>query len=138
MERRFALSLAVALSLVVSLALAFAAPALAPAAESAPATSAAESAETAGEIAPRPQPVTQRIDLSLRDADLVEVLRSFAKLGGFNLVIDPGVKGRVTVELRDVRWDAALVMILRTHGLSAEVNGRIVSVAPQPQPPPRR
>jgi type II secretory pathway component HofQ len=42
------------------------------------------------------------------------------------------VKGKVTVELRDVPWDAALVTILRTHGLAAEVDGRIVSVAPQP------
>lgn len=125
MERR------IALTLVVSLALVCAAPSFAPAAP------AADSEGTAREATPRPQPVTQRIDLSLRDADLVEVLRSFAKLGGFNLVIDPGVKGRVTVELRDVRWDAALVMILRTHGLSAEVNGRIVSVAPPPPPSPR-
>jgi type IV pilus assembly protein PilQ len=42
------------------------------------------------------------------------------------------VKGRVTVELRDVPWDAALAVILRTHGLAAEVDGRIVSVAPLP------
>jgi type II secretory pathway component GspD/PulD (secretin) len=74
----------------------------------------------------------ERIDLSLRDADLVEVLRSFAKLGRFNLVLDPAVKGRVTVELRDVPWDAALAVILRTHGLAAEVDGRIVSVVPLP------
>lgn len=80
----------------------------------------------------RPRRVGERIDLSLRDADLVEVLRSFAKLGGFNLVIHPAVKGKVTVELRDVPWDAALVTILRSHGLAAEVDGRIVSVAPRP------
>ncbi|HEX6202465.1 MAG TPA: secretin and TonB N-terminal domain-containing protein [Thermoanaerobaculia bacterium] len=74
----------------------------------------------------------ETISLSLRDADLVEVLRSFARLGGFNLVVDPAVKGTVTVELRDVPWTAALAVILRTHGLAAEVDGRIVAIHPLP------
>jgi type IV pilus assembly protein PilQ len=77
----------------------------------------------------KPKYVGERIDLSLRDADLVEVLRSFAKLGKFNLVVDPAVQGKVTVELEDVPWDAAMAVILRTHGLAAEVDGRIVSVS---------
>jgi type IV pilus assembly protein PilQ len=81
---------------------------------------------------PPPAPAPQTISLSLRDADLVEVLRTFARLGGFNLVVDPGVSGKVTVELRDVRWQDAMVVILRTQGLAAEVNGRIVSVRPLP------
>jgi type IV pilus assembly protein PilQ len=61
--------------------------------------------------------------LSLKDADLRELLRSFAKLGCFNLVLDPGVQGEVTVELHDVPWDQALSVILKTHGLAAEEAG---------------
>ena len=78
------------------------------------------------------EPSAETISLSLRDADLVEVLRSFARLGGFNLVVDPRVKGTVTVELRDVRWQHALAVILRTHGLAAEIDGRIVAIRPLP------
>jgi type IV pilus assembly protein PilQ len=63
------------------------------------------------------------ISLSLKDADLREVLRSFAKLGRFNLVLDPGVQGEVTVELHDVPWDQALSVILEAHGLAAEDAG---------------
>lgn len=81
---------------------------------------------------PRPARPPETISLSLREADLVEVLRSFARLGGFNLVVDPAVKGTVTVELRDVRWELALAVILRTHGLAAEVDGRIVAIHPLP------
>lgn len=91
--------------------------------------------------APRPRPAplhpVERIDLSLREADLVEVLRSFAVLGGFNLVVDPGVKGTVTVELKDVEWPLALAAILRTHGLAAEIDGRIVAIRPLPGLPRR-
>jgi len=71
------------------------------------------------------------ISLSLRDAPLTEVLRTFAQLVGFNLVIAPGVHGSVTAELKDVPWDQALDVILKTNGLAAEVDGRIWWVAPR-------
>jgi type IV pilus assembly protein PilQ len=71
------------------------------------------------------------ISLSLRDAPLPEVLRSFARLAGFNLVLDPRVQGEVTVELKDVPWDQALHVILKTHGMGAEVDGRVWLVEPR-------
>lgn len=72
----------------------------------------------------------QPIDLSVRDADLVEVLRSFSRIGGFDLVIDPAVTGTVTAELHQVPWDQALEQILRANGLGMEVSGRVAGVAP--------
>ena len=69
------------------------------------------------------------ISLSLKEADLAEVLRSFAKISGLNLILDPAVKGKVTVELKDVPWDQALSVILKTHRLGLEVDGRIWSVS---------
>lgn len=73
----------------------------------------------------------ERIDLSLRDADLRETLRSFARMAGFNVVLHPEVEGRVTVELRDVAWEEALATILRTHGLGAVVDDREMGVGPR-------
>lgn len=75
----------------------------------------------------RPVPV---ISLSVKDADLVEVVRSLARIAEVNLVIDPGVQGKVTAELVDVRWDRALAVILKTQGLAMELDGRILTVAP--------
>jgi hypothetical protein len=78
-------------------------------------------------VAPtRPVPI---ISLSVKDADLVEVVRSLARIAGVNLVIDPGVRGTVTAELIDVRWDHALAVILKTQGLAMELDGRILTVA---------
>jgi len=65
----------------------------------------------------------ERISLSLRDADLREVLRSFAKLAQVNMIIDPKVEGKVTLEFRDVPWDQALYVICKTHGLGIDVVG---------------
>jgi type II secretory pathway component HofQ len=69
------------------------------------------------------------ISLSVRDADLVEVVRSLVRIAGLNLVVDPGVRGTVTAELRDVPWDRALAVILKTQGLAMELDGRVVVVA---------
>lgn len=71
------------------------------------------------------------ISIRLRDAPLPEVLRAFAQLAGFNLVLDPRIhQGTVTVELEDVPWDQALHVILKTHGLGAEVDGRLWLIEP--------
>lgn len=77
----------------------------------------------------------ERISLSLKDADLREVLRSFAQLGGFDLVLHQEVRGSVTLELHDVPWDQALSVILRTHGLAAELSDGRLWAGPAP---PRR
>ena len=70
------------------------------------------------------------INLSLRNADLVEVLRTFAEIGDFNLIISPAVSGTVTVELKGVPWDQALEQILKINRLGMEITGGRVEVAP--------
>jgi hypothetical protein len=77
----------------------------------------------------------KRIDLSLRDADLVEVLRSFAEMFDLDLVIDPRVSGRVTVELHDVPWTDALGVVLRVNGLGIDVSLGVATVSPGGSPP---
>ena len=70
------------------------------------------------------------ISLELKDADVREVLRSFAKISGLNIVIQPGVRGSVTVQLESVPWDQALDQILKINGLGYELDGNIMRIAP--------
>jgi type IV pilus assembly protein PilQ len=70
------------------------------------------------------------ISMSLRDADLVETLRSFALISGLNIVIQPGVRGSVTVQLEDVPWDQAFEQILKINNLGYELEGNIMRIAP--------
>lgn len=76
------------------------------------------------------QYVGERYSFSLRDADLVETLRSFATMSNLNMVIQPGVGGTVTMELTDVPWDQAFEQVLKINGLSYEVEGNIMRIAP--------
>jgi len=45
-------------------------------------------------------------------------------------VVYPGVRGAVTVSLKDVPWDQALDLILRSNGLGYLREGRVLRVGP--------
>ena len=68
------------------------------------------------------------ISLDLKDADLVDVCRTFSEIAKANVVVDPGVKGSVTVRLRDVPWDQALDLILRMNGYADVREGNIIRI----------
>src|SRR5205823_4552312 len=45
------------------------------------------------------------IDLKVTNADVTDVLRTFAQISGLNVIVQPGVTGTVTAELENVPWD---------------------------------
>jgi type IV pilus assembly protein PilQ len=68
------------------------------------------------------------ISLNLKDADIKDVLRTFAQLTGLNMAIDPGVSGSVTVDFVEVPWDQALDIILRQNGLRFVLEGNVMRI----------
>jgi len=68
------------------------------------------------------------ISLNLKDADIKDVLRTFAQLTGLNIAVDPQVTGSVTVDFVDVPWDQALDLILRQNGLTYVLEGNVMRV----------
>jgi type IV pilus assembly protein PilQ len=68
------------------------------------------------------------ISLNLKDADIKDVLRTFAQLTGLNIAVDPFVKGTVTVEFNEVPWDQALELILRQNQLTYVLEGNVMRV----------
>jgi len=72
----------------------------------------------------------QPISLDFQGADLRAVLRVFSEISGLNVVIDPSIQGTVDVALRDVPWDQALDIILRSNKLGYSLDGTIVRIAP--------
>lgn len=61
------------------------------------------------------------------EADIKNVLLFFGKTYKLNIVIDPGVSGKVTIRLVNVPWDQALDLILRQHGLAMIKNGNLIT-----------
>lgn len=68
------------------------------------------------------------LSLNLKDADIKDVLRTFAQLTGLNMAIDPNVSGSVTVDFVDVPWDQALEVILRQNSLAYVLEGNVMRV----------
>jgi type II secretory pathway component HofQ len=71
------------------------------------------------------------ISLNLRNADIKDVLHSFAELTGISMAIDPEVRGTVTIELVDVPWDQALDLILHQNRLISKYEDGILRVMPR-------
>ena len=66
-------------------------------------------------------PVQQRpITVTFHEADIRDVLASFAEFTGRSIVPGAGVTGSVTATIRDQPWDVALQTILSANGLAAQ------------------
>jgi type IV pilus assembly protein PilQ len=63
------------------------------------------------------------ISLNLKDADLRDVLRTFADLTGMTITAAPDVQGTVNVDFVDVPWDQALDQILTENGYTFRLDG---------------
>ncbi len=59
----------------------------------------------------------RKVSLDFKEADIQDVLRILAEVGGVNIVAGDDVKGKITIKLTDVPWDQALDIILLTMGL---------------------
>jgi type IV pilus assembly protein PilQ len=70
------------------------------------------------------------IDLKVTNADVTDVIRTFAQISGLNVIVQPGVTGTVTAELENVPWDQALEYILKINGLDYELDGNVMRIAP--------
>jgi type IV pilus assembly protein PilQ len=69
------------------------------------------------------------ISLHLKDADIKDVFRTISELTQLNIVVDPEVRGTVTVDLEDVPWDQALDLILKQNSLGYVLENNIMRIA---------
>ncbi|MEK7241252.1 MAG: secretin and TonB N-terminal domain-containing protein, partial [Planctomycetota bacterium] len=66
--------------------------------------------------------------LFVRDADIRDVLQGFSKEGKVNIVVDPDVSGKVTVDLKDVTMAQAMDALLTPMGLEYRVDSGFIRV----------
>ncbi len=81
-----------------------------------------------------PSPVASKytgepISVNLKDVDLKDFFRLIHEISGLNIVLDPNVKGTVTLVLDDVPWDQALDIVLKNNALDRELQGNVLRIA---------
>lgn len=68
------------------------------------------------------------VNLDVKDADLVDVLKILAEESGQNIVATQNVKGTTTVDLHNVPLKQALDLVVRTNGLDYRQVGNVYVV----------
>jgi len=69
------------------------------------------------------------ISVNLKDVDLRDFFRLIHEISGLNIVVDPAVKGNLTIVLDDVPWDQALEIVLKNNGLDKQLEGNVLRIA---------
>jgi type IV pilus assembly protein PilQ len=71
----------------------------------------------------------RRITLDFHDIEIRNLLRLIADVSKRNIVVADDVTGKVTVSLRNVPWDQALDLVLKSKGLGKEEMGNVIRIA---------
>lgn len=74
-----------------------------------------------------------KINLSLRDSDVKQVLRMFAQKAGMNVIFHNSVDGRVTLDLVDITLNDAFLLVLRSAELTYILDDKNIIVASNAQ-----
>ncbi len=69
------------------------------------------------------------ISVNLKDVDLKDFFRLIHEISGLNVVLDPAVKGSLTIVLDEVPWDQALDIVLQNNGLDKQLSGNVLRIA---------
>jgi type IV pilus assembly protein PilQ len=72
----------------------------------------------------------ERLSLNFQNIDIRAVLQLLADFTNLNIVVSDAVQGSLTLRLKNVPWDQALDIILKTKGLDKRITGNVMLVAP--------
>ena len=72
----------------------------------------------------------EKLSLNFQDIEVRAALQIIADFTGLNIVVSDTVTGAISLRLKDVPWDQAMDIILRTKALGMRKNGNVILVAP--------
>ncbi|UHD14223.1 type IV pilus secretin PilQ [Thiocapsa bogorovii] len=72
----------------------------------------------------------ERLSLNFQDIEVRAVLQLLADFTDLNLVASDSVGGNITLRLKNVPWDQALDIILKTKNLTKRQEGNVIMVGP--------
>jgi len=93
------------------------------------ATTMAAQAPAAAAATPTGKYTGEPISVNLKDVDLKDFFRLIHEISGLNVVLDPAVKGSLTIVLDEVPWDQALDIVLQNNSLDKQLNGNVLRIA---------
>ena len=70
------------------------------------------------------------LSLAFDDAPVGQILQALADYQQLNLLVAPGVEGRLSIRLKEVSWQQALSLVSRLAKLSVNQEGNVLLVFP--------
>ncbi len=70
------------------------------------------------------------INIEVRDTPVLDVLNFISEQSGANLLISNDVKGSITLKLKQVPWDQALLLVMKSQQLGYVREGSVLRIAP--------
>ncbi|WP_437178437.1 type IV pilus secretin PilQ [Acinetobacter variabilis] len=87
--------------------------------------------EVRGPLRPKSVAYTgKKISLDFQDIEVRRVLQLLADFTDINMVAADSVQGNITLRLKEVPWDQALDIVLKTKNLDKRRNGNVIWIAP--------
>lgn len=72
----------------------------------------------------------RKISIETSEMDIKEVFKLISEESGINMVVSDDIKGTISLKLREVPWDQAMVVIMKSKKLGYTRNGSVLRVAP--------
>jgi type IV pilus secretin PilQ/predicted competence protein len=69
------------------------------------------------------------LTLDLVDISLIDFFRLMSEEGGINVVMDPEIKGNLSIKVVKVPWDQIFEAALANNGLDKQIDGNLVRIA---------
>lgn len=70
----------------------------------------------------------QPIDLSLKEADLKDVMDTFGQITGLKIEVAPDIDAKVTIDVKGMPWDQAMMEVAKLTGTKIVIDGGTVRV----------
>ena len=70
----------------------------------------------------------EKLSLNFQDIEVRSVLQLIADFTGLNVVVSDDVRGNLTLRLKNVPWDQALDIIMKTKGLAKRQHGNVLYI----------
>ena len=87
-------------------------------------------AKEEAEAAKKAKYTGEKLSLNFQNIEVRAVLQLLADFTGLNIVASDTVQGNITLRLKNVPWDQAMDIVLKTRGLGMRRNGNVIMVAP--------
>lgn len=71
----------------------------------------------------------KKISIETNNVDITEAIKFIAEESGVNLLMDEGLEGKISLKLRQVPWDQALILILKAKKLGYVRQGSVLRIA---------